>query len=34
MNPTLTTTAFTLDGYRIVANKGVVRGGIVRSQSI
>src|SRR5687767_5721459 len=34
MNPTLTTTAFTLDGYRIVQNKGVVRGIIVRSRSI
>lgn len=34
MNPTLTSTAFTLDGYRIVANFGVVRGIIVRSRSI
>ena len=34
MNPTLTSTAFTLDGYRIVANIGVVRGIIVRSRSI
>jgi uncharacterized protein YbjQ (UPF0145 family) len=34
MNQTLTTTAFTLDGYRIVQNKGVVRGIIVRSRSI
>ena len=34
MNPTMTTTAFTIDGYRIVANKGVVRGIIVRSRSI
>ena len=34
MNQALTTTAFTLDGYRIVQNKGVVRGIIVRSRSI
>ena len=34
MNQSLTTTAFTLDGYRIVENKGVVRGIIVRSRSI
>ena len=34
MNPTMTTTAFTIDGYRIVENKGVVRGIIVRSRSI
>jgi uncharacterized protein YbjQ (UPF0145 family) len=34
MNQTLTTTAFTIDGYRIVQNKGVVRGIIVRSRSI
>ena len=34
MNHALTTTAFTLDGYRIVQNKGVVRGIIVRSRSI
>jgi uncharacterized protein YbjQ (UPF0145 family) len=34
MNPTLTTTAFTIDGYRIVQNRGVVRGIIVRSRSI
>ena len=34
MNPTLTTTAFTIDGYRIVQNKGIVRGIIVRSRSI
>jgi len=31
---TLTTTAFTLDGYRIVRNLGVVRGIMVRSRSI
>ena len=30
----MTTTAFILDGYRIVENKGVVRGVIVRSRSI
>jgi uncharacterized protein YbjQ (UPF0145 family) len=29
-----TTTAFTLDGYRIVETRGVVRGVIVRSRSI
>jgi len=29
-----TTTAFTLEGYRIVQTKGVVRGIIVRSRSI
>lgn len=34
MNQTMTSTAFILDGYRIVANKGVVRGIIVRSRSI
>jgi uncharacterized protein YbjQ (UPF0145 family) len=34
MNQALTTTAFALDGYRIVQNKGVVRGIIVRSRSI
>jgi len=31
---TLTTTAFTLDGYRITRNLGVVRGIIDRSRSI
>jgi uncharacterized protein YbjQ (UPF0145 family) len=31
---TLTTTAFTLDGYRIVRSLGVVRGIMVRSRSI
>jgi uncharacterized protein YbjQ (UPF0145 family) len=31
---TLTTTAFTLDGYRITGNLGVVRGIMVRSRSI
>ena len=30
----MTTTAFTLDGYRIVETKGIVRGVIVRSRSI
>ncbi len=34
MNPALTTTAFTLEGHRIVQNKGLVRGIIVRSRSI
>lgn len=34
MNRAMTTTAFTLDGYRIVRNLGVVRGIIVRSRSI
>jgi hypothetical protein len=34
VNSTLTTTAFTIEGYRIVHNKGVVRGIIVRSRSI
>ena len=34
MSPTLVTTAFTLDGYRIVKNIGVVRGITVRSRSI
>ena len=34
MDTALTTTAFTLDGYRIVKNLGVVRGIIVRSRSI
>ena len=34
MHSTLTTTAFTIEGYRIVQNKGVVRGIIVRSRSI
>ena len=33
MNHDMTTTAFTLDGYRIVKTKGVVRGVIVRSRS-
>ena len=34
MNPVFTTTAFTIDGYRIIQNRGVVRGIIVRSRSI
>ena len=34
MNSAMTTTAFTLDGYRIVQTFGVVRGIIVRSRSI
>ena len=34
MNHNMTTTAFTLDGYRIVETKGVVRGIIVRSRNI
>lgn len=34
MNPAFVTTAFSLDGYRIVKNLGVVRGITVRSRSI
>ena len=34
MDHTLTTTAFTLDGYGITRNLGVVRGIMVRSRSI
>jgi uncharacterized protein YbjQ (UPF0145 family) len=34
MDPTMTTTAFELHGYRIVKTFGVVRGIIVRSRSI
>ncbi len=34
MNHALTTTAFTLDGYRITRNLGLVRGIIVRSRSV
>src|SRR5438045_6784739 len=30
----MTTTAFTLDGYRITSSKGVVRGVTVRSRSV
>ncbi len=34
MDPSLVTTAFALDGYRIVRNLGIVRGITVRSRSI
>ena len=34
MRDSMTTTAFTLDGYRVVKNLGVVRGITVRSRSI
>lgn len=34
MDHALTTTAFILDGYRVVKNLGVVRGIMVRSRSI
>jgi len=34
MDHSLVTTAFTLDGYRITRNLGVVRGIVVRSRSI
>jgi uncharacterized protein YbjQ (UPF0145 family) len=34
MNPALTTTAFTIEGYAIKKNLGVVRGITVRSRSI
>lgn len=34
MKPNMVTTAFELPGYRIVSNKGMVRGVIVRSRSI
>jgi uncharacterized protein YbjQ (UPF0145 family) len=34
MDETLTTTAFTLEGYRIVHSLGVVRGVAVRSRSL
>src|SRR5258706_15350467 len=34
MRHSMTTTAFTLDGYRITKNLGIVRGIIVRSRSI
>jgi uncharacterized protein YbjQ (UPF0145 family) len=34
MDHNLTTTAFTLDGYRIARNLGVVRGITVRSRSV
>ena len=34
MSPAMTTTAFTLDGFRIARNLGIVRGITVRSRSI
>jgi uncharacterized protein YbjQ (UPF0145 family) len=34
MDPSLTTTAFTLEGYRITRNLGLVRGITVRSRSV
>ena len=34
MDHTLTTTAFTLDGYKVLRTLGVVRGIMVRSRSI
>ena len=34
IDPKLVTTAFELPGYRIVTNRGVVRGIVVRSRSI
>lgn len=34
MDPKLVTTAFTLDGYRIIKDLGIVRGITVRSRSI
>jgi uncharacterized protein YbjQ (UPF0145 family) len=34
MHPEMTTTTFTLDGYQVVRNLGVVRGITVRSRSI
>lgn len=34
MEHAMTTTAFTIDGYRITRNMGVVRGIIVRSRSL
>jgi len=34
MDPSMTTTAFELDGYNVVRNIGVVRGITVRSRSI
>jgi uncharacterized protein YbjQ (UPF0145 family) len=34
VDPHLVTTAFTLDGYSIVRNLGIVRGIIVRSRSV
>src|SRR6516225_998047 len=34
LDPSLVTTAFTLDGYKVVKNYGIVRGIVVRSQSV
>jgi uncharacterized protein YbjQ (UPF0145 family) len=34
MEPSMTTTAFTIEGYRIARNLGVVRGITVRSRSV
>src|SRR5579871_2478443 len=34
MSPNFVTTAFILDGYRVTANLGLVRGIVVRSRSI
>lgn len=34
MDPRMTTTTFTLDGYRVTRTLGVVRGIIVRSRSV
>src|SRR5215471_16525286 len=34
MNSSMTTTAFTIDGYRITKTFGIVRGIVVRSRSI
>jgi uncharacterized protein YbjQ (UPF0145 family) len=34
MEHAMTTTAFTIDGYRITRNMGVVRGIVVRSRSV
>jgi len=34
MNPAMTTTSFTLDGFRVTRSLGVVRGITVRSRSI
>jgi len=34
VEPRMVTTTFTLDGYRIVRNIGIVRGIIVRSRSV
>ena len=34
MNKSMTTTTFTLDGYQVKKNLGVVRGIVVRSRSV